>query len=85
MKNIKYFAVAVALSLAAFTGTAGAATLTQQDAGEKLGVVTASGATDLSTVEAQLAAKAQQAGASSYRIIAVSGNNKLHGTAELYK
>ena len=85
MENIKYFAVAATLSLAAFAGTAAAATLTQQDAGEKLGVVTASGATDLSTVEAQLAEKAQQAGASSYRIISVTGNNKLHGTAELYK
>ncbi|QCR34636.1 DUF1471 domain-containing protein [Nissabacter sp. SGAir0207] len=85
MKNVKYFAVAAALSFAALTSVAQAATLTSQDNGEKLGVVSAANASDLTSLEARLADKAQQAGASSYRIIAVTGNNKLHGTAELYK
>ncbi|HCB3602212.1 TPA: DUF1471 domain-containing protein, partial [Serratia marcescens] len=31
------------------------------------------------------AAKADQAGAKSFRIIGAGGNNQLHGTAEIYQ
>jgi len=44
-----------------------------------------SGATNLADLSANLAAKADKAGASSYRIIAAGGNNTEFGTAEIYK
>ncbi|NOJ99583.1 DUF1471 domain-containing protein, partial [Corallococcus coralloides] len=44
-----------------------------------------SGATTLSELDANLAAKAQAAGASSYRIVAAGGNNVFFGTADIYK
>lgn len=44
-----------------------------------------SSAISLSDLSANLAAKADKAGASSYRIIAAGGNNYQFGTAEIYK
>jgi len=44
-----------------------------------------SGSTTLCELNANLAAKAQAAGASSYRIVAMGGNNVLSGTADIYK
>ena len=52
---------------------------------EKVGTVSASGAMTLSGLNEELAQKAEQAGASSYRIIAAGGENQLHGVAEIYK
>lgn len=53
--------------------------------GEKIGVVSASGAYTLSELESELAAKADAAGASSFKITSASGYNLMHGTAEIYK
>ncbi|KID06657.1 membrane protein [Hafnia alvei] len=85
MKIIKNLAVVFALSASAFAATA--ADLSSQPTSDmqKMGVVSVSGATNLDGLEARVAAKAEQAGASSYRIISTSGNNKMHATAELYK
>jgi len=44
-----------------------------------------SGAINLSDLNANLAAKADKAGASSYRVISAGGNNIQFGTAEIYK
>lgn len=91
MKNIKYFAAAIALTTISFTSFAAQQVDAQQvDAQqarslEQVGVVSASGATDIGTLEAKLAEKAEQAGASSYRIVAITGNDNLHGNAVLYK
>lgn len=86
MKIIKNLAVVFALSATAFAA-ATAADLSSQPTSDmqKMGVVSVSGATNLDGLEARVAAKAEQAGASSYRIISTSGNNKMHATAELYK
>ena len=75
---------------AALTGlfSAGALAATQVNSGsgmEKVGTVSASGAMTLSGLNEELAQKAEQAGASSYRIIAAGGENQLHGVAEIYK
>jgi len=49
------------------------------------GVIVASGATDLSSLKSQLAAKADAAGAKAFTITSTSGNNLMHATAVIYK
>jgi multiple stress resistance protein BhsA len=51
---------------------------------QQIGVVSASGSTNLTSLENQLAEKASAAGAKSFRITSTSGNNKLNGTAVIY-
>ncbi len=84
MKSIKLTLAAVALSSIAFGSIAAElvneAPLNQQ----KVGVISASGSTNLSSLENQLAEKASAAGAKSFRITSTSGNNKLNGTAVIY-
>ena len=84
MKSIKLTLAAVALSSIAFGSMAAdlvnEAPLSQQ----QIGVVSASGSTNLTSLENQLAEKASAAGAKSFRITSTSGNNKLNGTAVIY-
>ncbi|WAT00698.1 multiple stress resistance protein BhsA [Rouxiella chamberiensis] len=82
MKSIKYFAVAATLSLASFASLAASPI---EDGAQKIGVVTAHGATNLDALESDVAAQAKQAGASSYRITSVTGNNRMSASAVLYK
>ena len=86
MKGIKYFAAATVLALTSFASVA-AEPVSQQQAQKltEVGVVSAGGATTLSSLEAKLAAKAEAQGASSYRIVAAGGNNMLLGNAVIYK
>ncbi|MGE6301762.1 multiple stress resistance protein BhsA [Serratia liquefaciens] len=86
MKNIKTFAAAIALSAVSFASFA-ADYVSAQDATqfEKAGVISASGATDLSSLKAQLSAKADAAGAKAFTITSAGGNNLMHGTAVIYK
>lgn len=90
MKLLK-FAMAVLVS-AIFANTAMAAEHADADADadavagkEKIGVISAQGALSLDGLTQQLSAKADEEGASSFKITSVTGNNKLHGTAEIYK
>ncbi len=76
MKTIKTFAAVLALTSLSF-GTFAAE--------QQIGTVSVSGAKTLSGFESQVAAKAQAAGASSYRIVSATGDNQLRGTAVLYK
>ncbi|CNE58170.1 DUF1471 domain-containing protein [Yersinia nurmii] len=86
MKNIKYIASALVLSLASFTSIASTSVNTQQSASlNKTGVISASNAGTLTELENALAQKAQAAGAKSFQITSASGNNKLHGTAVIYQ
>lgn len=84
MKSIKLTLAAVALSSIAFGSMAAdlvnEAPLNQQ----QIGVISASGSTNLTSLENQLAEKASAAGAKSFRITSTSGNNKLNGTAVIY-
>ncbi|WON76614.1 multiple stress resistance protein BhsA [Serratia sp. UGAL515B_01] len=85
MKNIKIFATAFILASASFASIAADQLSNQPAAGaHKIGVVSVSGANNLSALEAELASKAEAAGASSYRIIAAGGKNKMYGTAEIF-
>ncbi|MCC3720200.1 multiple stress resistance protein BhsA [Rouxiella badensis] len=85
MKSIKYFAVAAALSFASFATFAAQEVSQPADGAQKIGVVTASGATTLDSLNNDLANQAKQAGASSYRITSVTGNNLMSASAVLYK
>ncbi|CAM3309635.1 MULTISPECIES: multiple stress resistance protein BhsA [Yersinia] len=86
MKNIKYIASALVLSLASFTSMASTSVNTQQSASlNKNGVISVSNAGTLTELENALAQKAQAAGAKSFQITSASGNNKLHGTAVIYQ
>ncbi|BBQ83591.1 hypothetical protein WP7S18C02_20590 [Klebsiella sp. WP7-S18-CRE-02] len=56
------------------------------DAGKvKMGVVSASGASTLDDLVAQLSTQADKQGASSFKVLSATGNNKLHGVAEIYQ
>ncbi|AKL15336.1 Multiple stress resistance protein BhsA precursor [Phytobacter ursingii] len=86
MKTIKYAVAAIALSTLSFGAFAAQAiSPAQAQSMNKVGVVSADGATTLDGLEAQLAEKAAAAGATGYSITSANGNNKMSGTAVIYK
>ena len=86
MKTIKYAVAAIALTTLSF-GAFAAQSVTEAQAQNmnKIGVVSAEGATTLDGLEAKLAEKAAAAGASGYTITSANTNNKLSGTAVIYQ
>ena len=86
MKTIKYAVVAIALSTLSF-GAFAAQSISPSQAQNlnKVGVVSADGATTLDGLEAKLADKAQAAGAKAYSITSANTNGKMSGTAVIYK
>ncbi len=85
MKSIKYFAVAATLSMASFATFAMQEVPQPAQGAHKIGVITASGETTLDALESDLANQAKEAGATSYRITSVTGNNLMNASAVLYK
>jgi multiple stress resistance protein BhsA len=85
MKNLKMTLAALALASVSFGSFAADLVHNQPANQQESGVITVSGASDLSSLEASLAAKADAAGAKSFRIIGAGGNNQLHGTAVIYQ
>ncbi|MDC9606338.1 YdgH/BhsA/McbA-like domain containing protein [Xenorhabdus griffiniae] len=83
MKNVKNIIAILALSAVSF-GTF-AATEVQVAKGEKIGVVSASGAATLDSLTAELSKKADESGATYFRIVSANGQNQLTGIAEIYK
>ncbi|AFJ47686.1 DUF1471 family periplasmic protein McbA [Shimwellia blattae] len=79
--------VTAALLVSAAHGSFAAQTLTQEQLGQlhKAGTVSASGASNLDDLQAQLAEKARQEGAKGYVITSAGGENKMFGTANIYK
>lgn len=55
------------------------------DGKEKIGVVSASNAYTLDELSDALSRKADDQGATSFKILSTTGNNRLHGVAEIYK
>lgn len=55
------------------------------DGKEKIGVISASNALTLDELSNELSRKADEQGATSFKILSTTGNNKLHGVAEIYK
>lgn len=85
MKNVKYAIAAIALSTLSF-GSFAAEQVTSAPADQQqVGVISITGGHDLTSVENGLADKAAQSGAKSFRVISVTGNNVMHGTAEIYE
>ncbi|WP_225759460.1 DUF1471 domain-containing protein [Leclercia sp. Marseille-Q4284] len=52
---------------------------------EKMGVVSASNAYTLDELSDVLSRKADEQGATSFKILSTTGDNRLHGVAEIYK
>ena len=86
MKSIKYIVPALALSFASFASVAATQIQHTPSTGlNEIGVVSASSAGTLTDLENTLAKKAEDAGATSFLITSATGNNKLHGTAVIYR
>ncbi|KOC89273.1 multiple stress resistance protein BhsA [Winslowiella iniecta] len=84
MKNVKITLAALMLSTVSFAGFAAQQVDVTPADQQQMGVISASGSSNLTSLENQLAEKAEAAGAKSFRITSTSGQNKLHGTAVIY-
>ncbi|WP_410012389.1 multiple stress resistance protein BhsA [Sodalis sp. C49] len=85
MKNVKYAVAAIALSAISF-GSFAADLVNSAPANQRqVGVISATGGSNLSSLESQLADKAAQSGAKSFQITSTTGQNNLHGTAVIYE
>ncbi len=85
MKNVKYTLAAIVLGTLSFGSFAADLVNSAPAEQQQVGVISVTGGHDLTSVENQLAAKAAQSGAKSFRITSVTGNNAMHGTAEIYE
>ncbi|MFH8134550.1 YdgH/BhsA/McbA-like domain containing protein [Pantoea osteomyelitidis] len=85
MKSIKLTIAAVALSTLTFGAFAADQVSNDPLHQQPVGTISAQGGNSLDSLEAQLNAKADEAGAKSFRITSTTGQNKLHGTAVIYQ
>ncbi len=85
MKSINMMVVAAVLSGLSFASVAAQQVSSTPLDQQKMGVISATGSTNLLSLEQQLSEKASDAGAKSFRITSTSGSNNLHGTAVLYR
>jgi len=85
MKAITMLVAAAVLSGLSFTSVAARQVSNTPLDQQKTGVISATGSTNLISLEQQLSGKASDAGVKSFRITSTSGSNNLHGTAVLYK
>lgn len=86
MKNVKTIAAAAVLASLSF-GAFAAESISTQQAGQyqEAGVISVSGAHDVSSLQQQLSEKADKAGAKAFAITTTTGNDLLRGTAIIYK
>ncbi|MEO3989408.1 DUF1471 family periplasmic protein McbA [Pseudocitrobacter cyperus] len=87
MKRSFALLLAGALAVVAFSAVAAPQPLDDNNTGQlrPAGTVSASGASSLDDLEAKLAEKAQKEGAKGFVVESASGNNKMFGTATIYK
>ncbi|MBC8944784.1 MULTISPECIES: multiple stress resistance protein BhsA [Xenorhabdus] len=83
MRNAKFIAAVLTLCTVSFGSFA--AIEVRNATGEKIGVVSVTGAETLDNLTEELSKKADKAGAAYFRIISATGHDKLHGVAEIYK
>lgn len=83
MKKSTLFAAALALGAVSLGSMA--AEEVRQASEPAVGYVSVSGAASVNDLTAQLAKKADEAGAKSFRVISASGENEMNGTAAIYK
>lgn len=84
MKRINMMVAAAVLSGLSFASVAAQQVSNTPLDQQKIGVISATGSTNLTSLEQQLSEKASDVGAKSFRITSTSGSNNLHGTAVLY-
>ncbi|CAM7564761.1 Multiple stress resistance protein BhsA [Phytobacter diazotrophicus] len=85
MKNVKTLIAAAVLSSLSFASFAAVEVQNAPAGQQEVAVIGTSAGANLSSVEDQLAQKADEMGAKSFRITSVTGSDTLHGTAVLYK
>lgn len=87
MKRMMILIAAGALSMLSFSATADTQQLKQGDTGQlrPAGTVSVSGADDFQDLQSKLAEKAQREGAKGFVVNSASGDNKMFGTATIYK
>ncbi|WP_413735616.1 multiple stress resistance protein BhsA [Sodalis sp. RH21] len=85
INNVKYALAAIALGAVSFGSFAADLVSSAPTGQQQVGVISATGGTNLSSLESQLSAKAAAAGAKSFTITSTSGQNNLHGTAVIYE
>lgn len=85
MKTINALIAATVLSSLSFASFAAVEVQSTPAGQQQVGHIAASAGSNLSSLEDQLSAKADEMGAKSFRITSVSGPNQLHGTAVIYK
>lgn len=85
MKKINALAIAAVLSSLSFASFAATEVHSTPAGEQKVGTISANAGPNLESLESVLAQKADEMGASSYRITSVTGPNNLHGTAVIYK
>ncbi|WHQ73788.1 DUF1471 domain-containing protein [Pantoea sp. Lij88] len=85
MKTIKTTLAALALTTLTFGAYAADLVTSEPTHQQPVGTISVQGGTNLTSLESQLSAKADEAGAKSFRITSTSGQNKLHGTAVIYQ
>ena len=85
MKTVNTLAMAAVLSSLSVSSFAAFEVQSTPAGQHKVGTISASAGTNLGSLEDQLAQKADEMGATSYRITSVTGPNTLHGTAVSYK
>ncbi|OTA20882.1 Multiple stress resistance protein BhsA [Xenorhabdus beddingii] len=83
MKKVKN--ITAILALCAVSWGSFAATEVQVATGNKIGVVSVTGAATLDSLTTELSKKADKAGAKYFRVISATGQNRLNGVAEIYK
>lgn len=85
MKTIKTNLAALLLTTLTFGAYAADLVTSEPSNQQPVGTISVQGGTNLTSLESQLSAKADEAGAKSFRITSTSGQNKLHGTAVIYQ
>lgn len=85
MKSIQSLIAVAVLSSLSFASVAAVEVQATPAGQHKAGVITANAGTNLSSLQNELAQKADEMGAKSFRITSVTGPNTLHGTAVIYK
>lgn len=77
--------ITLVMGLISVNAASAAQHVDQAEGKEKIGIISASDAYNLDELSQALSAKADEKGATSYKILSASGNNRLHGVAEIYK
>ncbi|MEW5559911.1 DUF1471 family periplasmic protein McbA [Enterobacter asburiae] len=87
MKKLLILVAAGALSMLSFSASAEPQQLTQGNTGQlrPAGTVSVSGAYTLDDLQDKLAEKAHEQGAKGFVVNSASGDNKMYGTATIYK